>query len=451
MEMMDSTIIATSLPAIAIDLNTDPIALKLAMTSYLVALTIFIPISGWVGDRFGARRVFIWSLVVFTIGSVACALAYSLPTFVGARFLQGIGGSMMSPLARLVLMRTTPRNQMVNAVSWLTVPALVGPMVGPPIGGFLTTYFSWHWIFLVNVPIGIFGVVAASIFLPAVTAPKPGRIDWLGFALTAIASSGIILGLSVISLASVPSIVAMMCIAIGVLALAGYIYHAQKNPHPLLDLAIFKSGVYRAIEIGSMLLRLAMGAWTLLLPLMLQIAFGLTALDTGIIMLYAALSSLLAKFIVPYIFVRFSFRAVMAISGIATVLCLSAAGFFDINTPIWVMAVFTFGSGFCRSVFFSGSTAVSISELPDRLTGHATAVSSVLWHSGLALGVAMAGILLSIVGADDAHGGTLKTENIQMVFFIAGGIAMFCMTPFLFLSRDAGANMSGRRISETPG
>ena len=166
MENMDSTVIATSLPAIAADIGAEPISLKLALTAYFVALAIFIPLSGWMADRFGARNVFRWAIGVFVVGSICCAFAYSLETFVGARFLQGMGASMMTPIARLVLVRATPRHELVAAMAWLTLPALIGPLTGPPIGGFLTTYLSWHWIFWINVPIGIAGIILVTIFLP---------------------------------------------------------------------------------------------------------------------------------------------------------------------------------------------------------------------------------------------------------------------------------------------
>ena len=175
MENMDSTVIATSLAVIAHDIGTEPVALKLALTTYLVALAIFIPISSWMADRFGARTVFRWAIVVFMVGSVCCAASNSLLTFVLSRFLQGMGGAMMTPVARLVLVRATPRNQLVDAMAWLSIPGLIGPILGPPIGGFITTYLSWHWIFLINVPIGIIGIVLVGIFLPEWHRNEPDR------------------------------------------------------------------------------------------------------------------------------------------------------------------------------------------------------------------------------------------------------------------------------------
>ena len=201
---MDSTVIATSLAEIARDIGTEPIALKLALTAYLVALAIFIPISSWMADRFGARNVFRWAIVVFMLGSVCCAISNSLLTFVGSRFLQGMGGAMMTPVARLVLVRVTPRNQLVDAMAWLSIPGLIGPIVGPPIGGFITTFVSWHWIFLINVPIGLIGIVLVNIFLPDWQRNEPRQMDFPGFFLAGTAFAGWVFGISVVTLPALP-------------------------------------------------------------------------------------------------------------------------------------------------------------------------------------------------------------------------------------------------------
>jgi MFS family permease len=220
MENMDSTVIATSLPAIAADIGTSPIALKLALTAYFVALAMFIPISGWMADRFGSTTVFRAAIGVFIVGSIACGFSNSLETFVGSRFLQGIGGSMMTPLARLVLLRVTPRNELVSATAWLTIPGLIGPLTGPVIGGFFTTYLSWHWIFWINVPIGLIGIGLATRFLPPPEPRTPRPIDLPGFFILAITFSGVIFGLSVISLPAIPVLAGYIAIVVGIAALS---------------------------------------------------------------------------------------------------------------------------------------------------------------------------------------------------------------------------------------
>ncbi len=254
MENMDSTVIATSLPAIAADIGTNPIALKLALTAYFVSLAIFIPISGWMADRFGASNIFRIAIAIFVVGSIACAYSNSLQTFVFSRFLQGVGGSMMTPIARLVLLRVTPRNELVSAMAWLTIPGLIGPLTGPPVGGFLTTYLSWHWIFWINVPIGVIGILLASRFLPKSEPRIPRPIDFLGFFLCGIAFSGIIFGLSVISLPAIPTIAGYAAVVIGAVAAVLYLLHARRTKYPLLDPRLFRHPYFRTAVIGGSVL-----------------------------------------------------------------------------------------------------------------------------------------------------------------------------------------------------
>ncbi len=271
MEMMDSTVIATSLPAIAADIGSEPISLKLALAAYLVALAIFIPISGWMADRYGARNVFRGAIVVFMLGSVACAFADSLFTFVMARFLQGIGGSMMTPLARLILIRNTPKKDLINAWAWLTMPALFGPLAGPPVGGFLTTYFSWQWIFYINIPIGIIGIVLASKYLGGTGQRESRKLDWIGFLLCGTCFSGLIFGLSVVSLPALPPIFGISVAVAGFICGLLYIVHARRVENPVLDLKVFDERIFRTTTIAGLAFRISIGGMPFLFPLMLQI------------------------------------------------------------------------------------------------------------------------------------------------------------------------------------
>jgi EmrB/QacA subfamily drug resistance transporter len=255
MENMDSTVIATSLAAIAADIGTEPISLKLALTAYLVALAIFIPISSWMADRFGARRVFRVAMLVFMIGSVLCAFSGNLLQFVGARFIQGMGGAMMGPVARLVLVRATPRHQLVDAMAWLTIPALIGPIVGPPFGGFLTTYFSWHWIFIINVPIGILGIVLVGFALPNEQRNRPRRIDGKGFVLAGLAFALFAFGCSVMSLPALPPIIGAVCAALGIGLGVIYTRHALSTEFPLLDLRLLRYPMFRTSIIAGTFFR----------------------------------------------------------------------------------------------------------------------------------------------------------------------------------------------------
>ena len=311
MEQMDSTVIATSLPAIAHDLGVGPITLKLALTSYMVSLAIFIPLSGWMADRFGAKRIFRAAILVFVFGSILCAVADSVLAFVVSRFLQGMGGAMMTPVARLVLVRSTQRSELVGAMALLTIPALVGPLAGPPLGGFITTYFSWHWIFLINVPVGIIGYILSGIYLPEIKSDAPPPIDIKGFFLSAIAASGTMFGLSVMSLPALPPQIGAAAVVIGLVCGFLYVRHARRHPAPLLDLNLFKDSAFRAAAIGGTLFRISIGAVPFLMPLMLQVGFGLTPFQSGMITFVGAAGALTTKFFAKrvLIFAGFSHHA----------------------------------------------------------------------------------------------------------------------------------------------
>jgi EmrB/QacA subfamily drug resistance transporter len=300
MEQMDSTVIATALPAIASDIGTSPIALKLALTAYIVALAIFIPLSGWMADRFGVKRVFTSAIMIFILGSVLCAGAFSLSSFVGARFLQGMGGSMMTPLARLILVRGTEKHQLVDALAWLTMPALIGPMIGAPLGGFITTYVSWHWIFLINVPVGLAGVAATWRFLPDMESPKPGSLDVKGFIFAGVAAAGIVFGMSVISLPALPPAVGISAILIGIAAAAAYVRHARRASAPVLRLSLFKKPVFRTTLASSALFRIGAGSTPFLLPLMLQLSFGMNPFQSGMITFVSVFGAISVKLAPPW-------------------------------------------------------------------------------------------------------------------------------------------------------
>ena len=281
MENMDSTVLATALPAIALDLHEDPVALKLALTSYLITLAIFIPASGWTADRFGARKIFVGAIAVFTIGSVLCGLVGSLPGFVAARALQGLGGAMMVPVGRLVLLRSVEKRDLLNALAWLTVPGLIGPVIGPPLGGFITTFAHWRWIFWLNVPIGFLGIGLALAFIADAREENPRAFDTRGFLLSGYGLGALMFGLTAAGRGLVSVWIDIVLIATGVLALLAYVLHALKTPQAILDFALLRVATFRAGVIGGSLFRIGIGAIPFLLTLMLQIGFGLSPFAAG--------------------------------------------------------------------------------------------------------------------------------------------------------------------------
>ncbi len=444
MEQMDSTVIATSLPAIAADIGTDPIALKLALTAYLVSVAIFIPVSGWMADRLGAKKVFCTAIAVFVVGSIACTTAGSLGGFVAARFLQGMGGAMMTPVGRLVLVRLTEKRDLVNAMAWLTIPALMGPLAGPPVGGFITTYFSWHWIFLINVPIGIAGIVLAWKILPNIERKETGRVDGAGFLLSGLAAAGIVFGLSVVSLPALPPAFGIAGLIAGIICAALYVRHARRKTAPLLDLRLFDNHSFRAAVIGASLFRIGAGAVPFLLPLMFQLAFGMTPFQAGLLTFASALGAIGLKFFAARLLRLAGFRTILIFSSIAGGGMIAINGWFTAQTPIALIIGILFLAGFFRSLFFTSANALVFADTPQEEAAQATAISAVMQQVSIAVGVAVAGAVLEAVTF--ATGEPLGLDAFKTAFFTVAALTVFSAIAFWRLDNRAGETVSGHQL-----
>ena len=448
MENMDSTVIATSLPAIAEDIGTSPIALKLALTAYFVSLAIFIPISGWMADRFGSTNVFRAAIGVFMVGSICCAFSNSLETFVLSRFLQGVGGSMMTPIARLVLLRATPRNELVAATSWLSVPALLGPLTGPPVGGFLTTSLTWHWIFWINVPIGIIGILAATKFLPKSEPRTPRPIDLFGFLLTSIAFAGIIFGLSVISLPAIPVATGYVAVAVGAAAALLYLRHTRRAEFPLLDPKLFQRRFFRTTVVGGFFFRIGIGAFPFLMPLMLQLTFGLTPFESGMTTFVTAFGAIMSKVLAERVYARFGFPRTLTACAVLGVVFLGINGLFTPQTPHLLIMFCLFLGGVTRSFFFTGVNVFGYADVDETEASQATVISAVAQQISIALGVAVAGGLIEFTSR--LHGGAPNLGDFHIAWFVVAGIAAISTLFFWRLPPDAGADVSGHRARPLP-
>lgn len=441
MEMMDATVIATSLPAIALDIGTEPVALKLALTSYLVSLAIFIPISGWLADRFGAINVFRVAIGVFMLGSLACAFSNSLEAFVGARFLQGMGGSMMMPVGRVLMLRSTPKKDLVSAMALLTIPALMGPMIGPPLGGFITTYFSWQWIFIINIPIGLVGIVLAGIYLPRSGVRKKERLDLRGFLLIGTAFSGFVFGLSVISLPALPPAFGTITLSVGIIAGFAYWRHAKRYEKPILNPKIFADKNFSISILWGALFRLSIGAFPFLVPLMLQVGYGLNPFQSGLITFAGAGGALTMKFFAKQTYARFGFhKALPAAILINAVLMLTYGFISPINFSILLIAMIFLG-GLTRAMFYTGANALMFSTLPDEDTSQGSAIAAVSAQISVAIGVAIAGSILEVSGF--LRGGGLALPDFQTALVVLAIISALAAIPFARMHSNAGANVSG--------
>ncbi len=439
MENMDATVIATSLPAIAADIGTSPVALKLAFTAYFVALAIFIPISSWVADRFGAKRVFCIAIVVFVLGSVACAFAGSLHEFVIARFFKGMGGAMMTPLARLILFRSVPRSELVNAMMWLTLPALIGPTVGPPVGGFITTFASWHWIFIINVPIGLIGLLLIIRYLPEVEPGPLRKLDFRGFLLLGVGFSGIVFGLSLVSLPVLPMWIAIATTGAGIVVMLLYALHVRHTEEPLLDPRIFREPAFRATIIGTSLFLIGVGALPFLLPLMLQLSFGLSPFETGLITFVSAFGAMITKFIAKRLYAGIGFRDALIGSSVLAAISMGVFGFVTPQTAVAFLVALLFFNGFMRSAYFTGQHALALAEIDDDDAGQATAISTVTRPIATALGVALAGIVLEM----SSHGTELSLGDFHIAFIVVSTISAMAAVPYILLNKYAGSEVSG--------
>ncbi|TMJ74213.1 MAG: MFS transporter [Alphaproteobacteria bacterium] len=444
MENTDSTILATALPTIARDLGLDPLSLKLAVTSYLVSLAVFIPVSGWVADRVGACTTFRLALAVFMIASIGCAFSNSLGQFVFWRAAQGLGGAMMVPVGRMVVIRTAPKAELVQALSFIAMPALVGPMLGPPLGGLIVTYADWRWIFFVNIPIGVLGIALATLFIPDVREETP-RLDAKGFLLLASGFGGLILGTAMLGRRIAPPEVAAACIATGAITLPLYWRHAMRVPRPLLDVRLLRLKTFEAGIAGALFFRFGVGASAFLLPLMLQLAFGLDALSSGLITFAGALGALAVKPLARGILRRFGFRRLLIVNGVLASTVLLASALFTPTTPHLVITAVLLAGGFLRSLQFTSLSAITYAEIEPRQVGSATGMASVGQQVSVSLGVAVGAMAVEV--SEWARGHSVpQTADFSAAFVVVGLMSMASALLMLRLPADAGDEMSGRRL-----
>jgi MFS family permease len=385
--------------------------------------------------------VFRAAIVIFILGSLACAASDSLWTFVVSRFLQGFGGALMTPVARLVLVRTTPRNQLVDAMAWLSIPGLVGPIVGPPIGGFITTYLSWHWIFLINVPIGLLGIGLVSWLLPDWHRNLPRRIDFPGFFLSGLAFAGWVFGISVLTLPALPLAFGYVALIGGTVSWLGYLWHFRRTEYPILDLRLFRFPLFRTTVIAGTFFRLGTGAMPFLFPLMLQLAFGMTPFQSGTVTFATAVGAFGAKFVSEPILRVFGFRLSLVVATFITVLGVYAMGVYGPTTPMAVMMSLLVVTGFFQSVFWTATNAFTFADIDDRDAGQATAISQVAIQLSLAFGVALGGGVLE--GVRLTHGGDPVLGDFHVAFYVIATVALVSTAIFFRLPRTAGAHLIG--------
>jgi EmrB/QacA subfamily drug resistance transporter len=447
MENLDSTIIATALPAIAHSLNEEPLRLNLAITTYLLSLAIFIPASGWMADRFGGRTIFRAAIVVFITGSVCCGLSHSLLQFVGARFLQGMGGAMMVPVGRFVMLRTIDKSQLVRSMSFLTTPALLGPVLGPPLGGAIVTYSSWHWIFFINVPIGLLGIVLVSVYVDNRRDENVRPLDLPGFVMTAIGLSGLVFGFVNIGRGVLPTSDVAALLVVGALFAGAYIWHARHTAAPILDLSLLRIPTFAAATFGGLLFRIGIGAMPFLLPLMLQLGFGLSPVASGLLTFASAAGAMTMKMTATPIIRFLGFRAVLLGNAAVSALFVMACALFRPWTPHVVILATLLVGGFFRSLQFTSTNTLTYADVPAAQLSRASSFASMMQQLSLSIGVGTAALLVYLTKTWRG-GDQLIAADFFPAFVIVGLIAMSSALLFLPLSPEAGAEVSGHRGHE---
>jgi EmrB/QacA subfamily drug resistance transporter len=451
MENLDGTVIATALPQMGKSFHVSPVDLNIGMTAYLLMLAVFIPISGWVADRIGARSVFVSAIAIFTVSSILCGLSNGIMAFTAARIIQGIGGAMMVPVGRLVVLRTTEKHNLMEAIAYITWPGLVAPVVGPPVGGFITTYFSWHWIFFLNVPLGIIGMVLSVLWIPNLREDKVKPFDWIGFALSSSACVTFMYGMELVGRENATwgtTLFYLICgCALAVLA----VIHFRRSVTPLLSLDLLKIKSFAITIEGGSLFRIAISVSPFLLPLMFQVGFGLNAFQSGILMLGLFVGNLSMKPATTAVLRRFGFRAVLIWNGILTaILMLGCAAIFP-QTPRTIILAVLFVNGLCRSMQFTCLSTLAFADVPKPELSSATSFFSMITQMSMGMGVAVGAILLRVGGLLDGNShGTPTTKEFHIAFLLVAVLTLLATVDCFTLDPEAGSAVSGHRLSPVP-
>jgi len=447
MEQLDGTVIATSLPQMAVSFATAPVDLNVGLSAYLLTLAVFIPASGWIADRFGAKTVFASAILTFTLASVLCGASNALWEFVCARVLQGMGGAMMVPVGRLIVLRNTEKQHLMAAIAYLTWPALAAPILGPPLGGLITTYASWRWIFLLNVPLGLTGLGLALALIPNVRGEGRGPFDWAGFALTGIAGFGLIYSLETIGRggASLPLASAALLASLAVAGAA--VWHALHTPHPLLDLNPFRVATFRIAVRGGTVFRAAITALPFLLPLMFQVAFGLDPFASGLVLLAVFAGNLGMKPATSTVLTRFGFKTTLLVNSCIAIATIFGCALLSPQTPIPVIMALLFVSGLARSMQFTTLSTLAFADLPKAGMSGANTLFSMLQQMATGLGIAVGAIALRLAGLIHADSTKLTTADFHIAFVVIAVLALLALVDFVRLPRDAADALRNRSRS----
>jgi EmrB/QacA subfamily drug resistance transporter len=439
METLDSTIINTALPAMALDLNESPIRMYGVAMSYSLTLAMLIPASGWIAERFGIRRIFMRAIMIFCLGSLCCALSQTFTQLIASRVLQGIGGSMLLPLGRLAVLRSFPRDKYLAAISFVAVPGLVGPLIGPTLGGFLVSVASWHWIFLINIPIGLLGLYVTPKYMPVFERLTFARFDYVGFILLTLFMVATSLALEGLSGFGLPVSAVVVLAALGLAALVSYVLHATNRKTPLFSLDLFRSRTYSIGLAANLFARIGTGGIPFLIPMLLQIGFGMSALDSGLTMTPIAIAAILSKRMVTRVIVAFGYRKFLLSNTLAVGFMIMSFALISESQPLWIRILQFAVFGMVNSLQFSAMNSLTLKDLAARDASSGNSLYSMVQMLSLSFGVACAGSLLSIFS--EKYGvlqlGSHNLFSIRATFLVVGVVTCVSGLLFLQLSQEA--------------
>lgn len=439
MQSLDATILNIALPSMAHDLHVSPLNMESAVIAYMLTVALIIPICGWVSDRFGTQKIFFVAVALFTLGSIVCAASWSLPVLIIGRIIQGLGGALMMPVGRLVILRVYPRDEFLKVMSFVTIPGLVGPLMGPTLGGWLVEYFSWHWIFLINVPMGIIGCLVAFKFMPDLRKAVISKFDIIGFILFGSAMLLISLSLEGLSNLHLNPIMTSALFIGGVLCFAGYWVHAFKTEHPLFSPGIFRVRSFSLGLAGNLFARLGNGSLPFLIPLLLQLALGYSPANAGMMMIPLAISAIIAKSLVQYIINFFGYRWVLTANTLLLGMLICSFMLVTEQTSFIVLVIMLGLVGAVNSIQFTAMNTVTLFQLEDDQASSGNALLAVIVQLSISFGISFSAILLGYFNGERPT--TVSIDILpafQATFFTVGLFTVFSSFIFYFLPKYIG-------------
>ena len=437
MQTLDGTILNTALPSMASSLGESPLRMQSVVIAYLLTVALFIPASGWLADRFGTRRVFVAAIVLFSVGSLSCALSPSLPWLVAARVVQGVGGALLLPVGRLTILRVYPRSELLKVLSFVTIPGLVGPLLGPPLGGWLVEVASWHWVFLINLPVGLLGVFAAMRYLPDLRSATGQRFDWPGFLLFSLGLVLVTLGLQALGERAIGAPLSTVLVIAGLAAMAAYWVHAARADHPLFSLSLFAIPTFSVGVLGNLFARLGSSAMPFLTPLFLQLALGYSPSAAGLTMVPTAIGAMLIKFVAERVIKRFGYRRVLVTNTLLLGGFIAGFALVDRSTPHVAILAYLGLFGVCNSMQFTAMNTLTLGDLDGVRASAGNSLLSVAIQLSMGLGVAAAGALLAGFAVAPPAGPNL-VHTFHATYLCMGLLSALAAAIFFQLGRREG-------------